>query len=287
MKLCRFGNPGSEKPGAIDEDGAIRDLSTVIPDLSAAAISDGTLARLRGLDLRSLPSVNGTPRLGIPVNGIGKIVCAGMNYSDHCIEAGFPIPEQPALFMKATSALSGPVDDIVIPPSATQVDWEIELAVVIGRRTNNVAEADALDAVVGYTILNDVSDRDFQFNHGGQWFKGKSADSFCPVGPWLVTTDEIADPQTLDMHLDVNGRRMQTGTTANMIFGVAALISHISRYMTLMPGDLVSTGTPPGVGMGQKPPVYLKAGDTLRAAISGLGEQRSAVTDRIVEASAA
>jgi 2,4-diketo-3-deoxy-L-fuconate hydrolase len=277
MKLCRVGEFGRERPAVVAADGSLRDLSGHIDDISAASIGAGALDGLAAIDIESLPRINRPRRYGVPVAGIGKIVCAGMNYRDHCEEAGFPIPEQPALFMKATTSLSGANDDIRLPGAAQQVDWEIELAVVIGRRAAYVSPAEALRHVAGYAILNDVSDRDFQFNHGGQWFKGKSADTFCPLGPWLVTPDEVPDPQALELFLDLNGQRRQTGTTAKMIFSVAELISHTSQYMTLLPGDVLSTGTPPGVGMGQKPQVYLKQGDRLRLGITGLGEQQSQV----------
>lgn len=278
MKLCRFGPEGGERPGLIDGSGNIRDLSLVIDDIDGAWIAGGGLKKLSALDIDSLPLADSAARLAPPVAGIGKIVCAGMNYVDHCEEAGFPVPDQPALFMKATSSLCGANDDIMIPPGASQVDWEIELAAVIGSRGKNIPVESALDHVAGYTILNDVSDRDFQFNRGGQWFKGKSADTFCPVGPWLVTPDEIGDPQNLEMHLDLNGAQMQVGNTSKMVFSVAELISHISEFMTLMPGDIVSTGTPPGVGMGQKPdPRYLSRGDVMTLEIQGLGSMRQQV----------
>lgn len=274
MKLCRYGAPGRERPGLIDSDDAIRDLSAIVEEIDGAWLATNGPDELASRDISDFPRVEQDVRLGVPIAGVGKIVCAGMNYSDHCEEAGFPIPEEPALFMKATSSLCGPNDDILLPVGATQVDWEIELAVVIGRRGTNIPEATATDHIAGYTILNDVSDRDFQFNRGGQWFKGKSADTFCPVGPWLVTRDEVGDPQALEMWLDLNGVRKQTGHTANMIFPVTNLIAHISEFMTLEPGDIVSTGTPPGVGMGQKPePQYLSSGDTMSLGINGLGAQ--------------
>lgn len=287
MKLCRVVDSGRARPAVVDPAGALRDASGILADITPQAIANGTLKRLRTADIGSLPVIVGTPRFDVPVGGIGKIICAGMNYRDHCEEAGFPIPEQPALFMKATTALCGANDDIVMPAHATQLDWEVELAVVIGKRAAGVTESTALGHVAGYTILNDVSDRDFQFNHGGQWLKGKSADTFCPLGPWLVTPDELGDPQALDLFLELNGKRMQSGSTAKMIFTVAELIAHASRYMTLLPGDVLSTGTPPGVGMGQKPPLYLQPGDGLRLGISGLGEQRSTVVAAPAAASVA
>lgn len=262
----------------ISDNGRILDLSGVIDDIDGAWLASGGITTLRGVDPSSLPEVNNGIRLGVPVARIGKIVCAGMNYRDHCLEAGLPIPEQPALFMKATSSLSGPNDPVVQPAGSTQLDWEIELAAVIGRTARSVSSDEALSFVAGYTILNDVSDRDFQFNHGGQWFKGKSADTFCPVGPWLVTADEINDPQALSLKLSVNGKEMQCGNTSSMIFGLAELIAHVSSYMTLEPGDILSTGTPPGVGMGQKPdPRWLAPGDIMRLEIEGLGAQEQRV----------
>ena len=250
----------------------------MIDDIDGAWLASGGVAKLRGIDPAALPEVNPGIRFGVPVARVGKIVCAGMNYRDHCLEAGVPIPEQPALFMKATSALSGPNDHVVQPAGSTQLDWEVELAAVIGRTARSVTTGEALSYVAGYTILNDVSDRDFQFNHGGQWFKGKSADTFCPVGPYLVTSDEIADPQTLGLKLSVNGQVMQSGNTSSMIFGLAELIAHVSGYMTLEPGDILSTGTPPGVGMGHKPdPRWLVPGDVMRLEIEGLGAQEQRV----------
>jgi 2,4-diketo-3-deoxy-L-fuconate hydrolase len=278
MKLCRFGEAGSESPGLVDSDGNIRDLSGYIPDINGEFLSSDGIEKLTNIDTALLPIVREDVRIGSPVGSVGKVVCAGMNYSDHCEEAGFPIPDQPALFMKATTSISGPNDPIELPSGASQVDWEIELAIVIGKKAKNVSEADALEHVAGYTILNDVSDRDFQFNHGGQWFKGKSADTFCPVGPWLVTADEIADPQNLELSLGLNGETMQSGSTAKMIFSVAELIAHTSKYMTLEPGDILSTGTPPGVGMGQKPtPRWLRSGDIVTLEIAGLGRQTQPV----------
>ena len=278
MKLCRVGPKGREIPALQSPDGRLHDLSGEIDDISASWLSAGGLEALAQADLSQLPEINRDTRRGVPVADIGKIVCAGMNYHDHCAEAGVEVPTQPAIFMKATSSLSGPDDPIVRPQGASQLDWEIELAAVIGVEARNVSRDEALDHVAGYTILNDVTDRDFQFNHGGQWLKGKSADTFCPLGPWLVTPDEIDDPQSLGMTLSVNGERMQAGSTSQMVFGLADLISHISRYMTLHPGDVVSTGTPPGVGMGQKPePRWLEDGDIVTLEIDGLGRQEQRV----------
>ncbi len=278
MKLLRYGEPGAEKPGMLDDDGALRDLSAHVDDIAGAMLDDAGLDRLRALDPASLPLVAGNPRLGPCVNGIGKFMCIGLNFSDHAAETGLAIPDHPILFMKATSAVIGPDDDVVMPRGSTKTDWEVELGVVIGRAAKYVSEADALNHVAGYCICNDVSERDFQTQLTGQWTKGKSCDTFGPTGPWLVTRDEIPDPQNLDMTLDVNGVRRQTGNTATQIFTVAQVISHLSQLMTLHPGDVISTGTPPGVGMGIKPdPVYLNAGDVMELHIAGLGQQRQVV----------
>ncbi|TAN04859.1 MAG: FAA hydrolase family protein [Rhodanobacteraceae bacterium] len=274
MKLVRHGEKGSERPGLLDADGALRDLSAAVPDIAGDALTDAGIARLRSLDAASLPGVKGEPRLGAPVAGIGKLICVGLNYADHAAESGQPVPEQPVIFMKATSAIAGPFDDVMIPQGSSKTDWEVELGVVIGNAARNVSRDTALEHVAGYLIVNDLSERAFQFDHGGQWVKGKSCDGFGPLGPWLVTRDEIPDPQKLAMWLSVNGHRYQDGNTRTMIFDVATLVSHISRYMTLLPGDVISTGTPPGVGLGQKPPVYLKPGDVMELGISGLGMQR-------------
>ncbi|HJR12311.1 MAG TPA: fumarylacetoacetate hydrolase family protein [Rhodanobacteraceae bacterium] len=278
MKLVRHGNAGREKPGRLDAHGALRDLSQVVDDIAGDALTNESIQRLRALDPEALPKVEGTPRLGAPIGRVGKIICVGLNYADHAAESGQPVPEQPVLFMKATSAIVGAFDDVVIPRGATKVDWEVELGVVIGDAARNVPRDTALDHVAGYLIVNDVSERAFQFDHGGQWVKGKSCDTFAPLGPWLVTRDEVPDPQNLAMWLSVNGHRYQDGNTRTMIFDVATLVSHISRYMTLLPGDVISTGTPPGVGLGQKPPVYLKPGDVMELGIAGLGMQRQRVT---------
>lgn len=273
MKLVRFGQTGQEKPGVIDAQGALRDLSGVLSDIDGAALQPAALARLAALDPGSLPTVAGQPRLGCPIKGIGKIVCVGLNYADHAAESGLAVPAEPVLFLKPTSAINGPNDDVIIPRDSVKTDWEVELGIVIGKKAAYVDDEEALDYVAGYTIVNDVSEREFQIERGGQWDKGKGCDSFAPVGPWLVTRDEVADPQALGMWLEVNGKRFQDGSTRTMVFGVKQLVSYISRFMSLQPGDVISTGTPPGVGMGQKPPVYLKPGDTMRLGIDGLGEQ--------------
>lgn len=278
MKLVRYGHTGAEKPGLIDNDGNIRDLSAHIDDINGHMLSDASLARLRTLDPASLPLIEGDHRFGACVNGVGKFMCIGLNYSDHAAETGAEIPAHPILFMKATSAITGPDDKVMIPRHSQATDWEVELGVVIGTACKYVTPDQALDYVAGYCVVNDVSERDFQAKLTGQWTKGKSCDSFGPIGPWLVTRDEIDDPQNLDMTLDVNGERRQTGNTKTMIFSVAACISHLSQLMTLHPGDVISTGTPPGVGLGMKPePVYLKAGDVMDVWIDGLGQQRQTV----------
>lgn len=269
MKLLRYGPLGHEKPGLLDKEGRVRDLSGVVSDITA-----DTLPGLRDQDIDALPIVEGNPRLGVPVAGIGKFLAIGLNYADHAKEAGLEPPSEPIFFTKAISCLSGPDDPVIIPRDSEKTDWEVELGVVIGKTCHYVEEADALDHVAGYVLVNDVSERAFQKELGTQWDKGKGCDTFGPVGPWLVTPDEIADPQALDMFLDVNGERMQTGNTGTMIFSVAECIAYVSRFITLHPGDLLITGTPPGVGEGQKPaPVFLKAGDTMRLGIAGLGEQ--------------
>ncbi len=277
MKLLRFGEAGAEKPGMLDAGGTIRDLSGHIDDVTGATLDDATLDRLRVLDPADLPAVEGDPRLGPCVGQIGKYMCIGLNYTDHAEETGNPIPEHPILFMKANSAISGPNDDIVRPRGSVNTDWEVELGIVIGKAAKYVSEEDALDYVAGYCVCNDVSERQFQMQLTGQWTKGKSCDTFGPTGPWMVTKDEIDDPQALDMWLDVNGTRMQTGNTRTMIFTCAQIVSHLSQLMTLHPGDVISTGTPPGVGMGMKPPVYLKDGDEVSLWIEGLGQQTQKV----------
>lgn len=278
MKLVRYGAVGHEKPGMIDADGTLRDLSAHVADITGATIGDDSIAKLRALHPDSLPAVEGNPRMGACVGGIGKFMCIGLNYADHAAETGADIPEHPILFMKANSAVIGPNDDVVMPRGSTKTDWEVELGVVIGKAAKYVSEQDALDYVAGYCLCNDVSERHFQNSLTGQWTKGKSCDTFGPTGPWLVTRDEVVDPQNLDIWLDVNGTRMQTGNTKTMIFSVAQVISHLSQLFTLHPGDVISTGTPPGVGMGMKPePVYLKDGDVMELSIQGLGEQRQNV----------
>ena len=278
MKLVRYGNEGQEKPGLIDSDGQLRDLSGHVADINGPALSKDSLKMLYGIDPTSLPAVSGTPRLGACVGDIGKFMCIGLNYSDHAAETGADIPENPILFMKATSAVVGANDTVMLPRGSTHTDWEVELGVVIGTECKYVSVGEALDYVAGYFVSNDVSERHFQTKLTGQWTKGKSCDTFGPIGPWLVTADEISDPQNLDMRLDVNGQRMQTGNTSTMIFTVAECISHLSQMMTLKPGDVISTGTPPGVGMGIKPePIYLKEGDVMDVWIEGLGQQTQKV----------
>ncbi|HEX6959577.1 MAG TPA: fumarylacetoacetate hydrolase family protein [Ferrovibrio sp.] len=277
MKLLRYGPAGQEKPGMLDASGAIRDLSGVVPDIAGAALAPDGLARLKALDPSKLPAVPGKPRLGPCVGQVPKFICIGLNYSDHAAETGNPIPAEPIIFMKATSAITGPNDDVIIPKNSRKTDWEVELGVVIGSTARYVDEKDAMAHVAGYCVVNDVSEREFQIERHGQWTKGKSADSFGPIGPWLVTADEVPDPQNLAMFLEVSGHRYQNGSTKTMIFGVRYLVSYLSQFMTLQPGDVISTGTPPGVGMGQKPQVYLKPGDTMRLGIAGLGEQNQKV----------
>ena len=278
MKLVRYGNEGAERPGLIDANGVLRDLSAHISDIDGSMLNDAALERLRALDTEALPAVDGSPRFAPVVGNIGKFLCIGLNYSDHAAETGAAIPEHPILFFKANSAIVGANDDVIMPRGSTHTDWEVELGVVIGTTTKYVSEQEALSHVAGYCIVNDVSERHFQTQLTGQWTKGKSCDTFGPTGPFLVTRDEVPDPQALDMSLDVNGKRMQTGNTSTMIFSVAQIISHLSQLMTLHPGDIITTGTPPGVGMGIKPdPVYLKSGDVMELHISGLGKQRQTV----------
>ena len=277
MKLLRVGNPGEEVPAILDGDGAIRSLAGVVDDIGGDVLSDAGLDRLRALDVSSLPVVDAATRIGPCVGDVGKFICVGLNYSDHAAETGMAIPAEPILFFKATTAICGPNDDVLIPRNSEKTDWEVELGVVIGKTARYVSEADAMDHVAGYCVINDVSERAFQIERGGQWVKGKSADTFGPMGPWLVTRDEVADPQALAMWLEVDGHRYQDGSSATMIFGVRHLVHFISQFMTLAPGDIISTGTPPGVGMGQKPQVYLKKGQVMRLGIEGLGEQRQTV----------
>jgi 2-keto-4-pentenoate hydratase/2-oxohepta-3-ene-1,7-dioic acid hydratase in catechol pathway len=278
MKLLRCGPAGRERPAMLDADGRIRDLSGVIPDVSSDALLPASLDRLRALDPKTLPLVEGTPRVGPCVGRVGKFLCIGLNYADHAKESGASVPREPIVFSKATSAIIGPDDDVVIPRGSEKTDWEVELGVVIGAPAKYVSEADALKHVAGYCVVNDLSERAFQLEGTGQWVKGKSADTFGPIGPWLVTRDEVPDPQALDMWLEVDGHRYQNGSTKTMIFGVAFLVSFLSRFMSLQPGDIISTGTPPGVGMGQKPqPIYLRPGQRMVLGVAGLGEQRQRV----------
>jgi len=278
MKLLRYGSLNHEKPGLLDNEGVIRDLSAHIDDISPRTVTPKSLARLAALKSRELPVVGGTPRLGVPVKGIGKFIAIGLNYADHAKEANLPIPAEPPMFTKAISCLSGPNDDVMLPKDSLKGDWEVELGIIFGRTARYVREEAALDCVAGYVLANDVSERAFQMERGTQWDKGKGCDTFGPVGPWLVTADEVGDPQNLEMFLDLNGRRMQTGNTARMIFSVRQLIAYVSQFMTMYPGDLLITGTPPGVGLGRKPePVFLKPGDEMRLGIEKLGEQRQKV----------
>jgi 2-keto-4-pentenoate hydratase/2-oxohepta-3-ene-1,7-dioic acid hydratase in catechol pathway len=277
MKLLRYGLPGHERPGLLDSQGKIRDLSILIGELTADRLSPESLKILNRIEVQALPIVEGTPRLGIPYVGTGKFVAIGLNYSDHAKETNQAIPQEPMVFLKATSCLNGPYDDVILPKDSTKADWEVELGVVMGTKAEYVSEADALKHVAGYCLVNDVSERGFQMERGGTVDKGKGCDTFGPVGPYLVTADELGDPQALDMWLEVNSTRMQTGSTRTMIFSVAKLISYVSLFMSLHPGDLITTGTPPGVGFARKPPIYLKAGDTIRAGITKLGEQRQRV----------
>lgn len=272
MKLLRYGPLGSEKPGVLDKDGQIRDLTGVIADVGGDAISD--MGWAKDLDIDSLPVVSGSPRLGACVAGTGKFICIGLNYADHAAETGATVPPEPVIFMKATSAIVGPNDDVLIPRGSEATDWEVELGVIIGKKAKYVSESDALEHVAGYCVINDVSERDFQTKRSGQWTKGKSCDTFGPTGPWLVTKDEVADPQNLKMWLTVNGVSKQNGSSKTMVYGVAHVVSYLSQFMTLHPGDIISTGTPPGVGMGFKPPQYLKDGDVVELGIEGLGTQK-------------
>ncbi len=277
MKLLRYGEAGSEKPGLLDEDGTIRDLTGHVGDIGGAALSPASLARLAELDPATLPAVAGTPRIGPCVGGVGKFICIGLNYSDHAAETGSAVPSEPIVFMKANSAIVGPNDDLLIPRGSERTDWEVELAVVIGSTAKYVGEAEALDHVAGYCVAHDVSERAFQIERKGQWTKGKSCDTFGPIGPWLVTRDEVADPQDLAMWLKVNGETMQDGSTRTMVYGVPFLVSYLSQFMSLHAGDIIATGTPPGVGMGKKPPRYLEPGDVVELGVAGLGTQRQQV----------
>jgi 2-keto-4-pentenoate hydratase/2-oxohepta-3-ene-1,7-dioic acid hydratase in catechol pathway len=277
VKLLRYGPAGRERPGILDADGRLRDLSSLIRDVDGEALAPASLARLKGIDPRTLPVVAGAPRLGVPVARVGKFVAIGLNYTDHAKESNMPIPSEPVVFMKATTCLVGSRDDVIKPRRSTKLDWEVEIGIVIGTKAQSVSEADALAHVAGYCVVNDVSERDFQLERGGTWDKGKSFDTFGPVGPYIVTADEVGDPQQLDLWLDVNGARMQTGNTRTMIFSCAQIVSYVSEVMTLLPGDIVTTGTPPGVGAGMKPPRFLEPGDVMTLGIGKLGEQRQRV----------
>ena len=279
MKLLRYGEVGAEKPGMLDEHGDIRDLSTIVSDISPAIIDAGDLDGLKSVDPASLPRVENNPRLGPCVGRIGKFVCIGLNYSDHAKETGMPIPTEPIVFMKTTSSISGPDDDIELIRGSVKTDWEVELGIVVGKHTKYVSEENALDHVAGYCVVNDVSERQWQLEQGGQWIKGKSGDTYGPIGPWFVTRDEIPDPQNLDLWLEVNDKRHQDGNTRTMIFPVSKIVSYLSQCMSLQPGDVIATGTPPGVGQGMKPPIYLRAGDRLRLGVEGLGIQKQTVID--------
>ncbi|MCA3554970.1 fumarylacetoacetate hydrolase family protein [Aestuariivirga sp.] len=277
MKLLRYGAKGREKPGLLDGEGRLRDLSAVIPDITGGTISPKGLARLKKIKPGSLPLVRGTPRIGACIANPQKFIAIGLNYSDHAAESGLQVPKEPVVFAKQVSCLSGPFDDVTLPPRSRKSDWEVELGVIIGTRAKNIKKADALKHVAGYCTINDLSEREFQTERSGQWTKGKSYDSFGPVGPWLVTADEVRDPQNLAMWLDLNGKRVQNGSTSTMVFGVAHIVAYLSEFFTLMPGDIITTGTPPGVGMGMKPQRFLKPGDTMRLGIEGLGEQAQKV----------
>lgn len=277
MKLLRYGNPGEEKPGLLAPDGSLRDLSSEIPDVAGDALLPETVERLRSIDPNTLPLVSGEPRLGACVSGTGKFICIGLNYASHARESGMEVPAEPVVFMKATSSIIGPNDDVEIPRGSTKTDWEVELGVVIGRTAKYVSEADALSHVAGYCVVNDVSEREWQLEGTGQWVKGKACDTFGPVGPWLVTADEVPDPQALNLWLDLDGRRIQDSDTGDMIFSVAFIIHYLSKFMSLLPGDIITTGTPAGVGMGFKPPTYLVPGQSMELSVDGLGVQRQRV----------
>jgi 2-keto-4-pentenoate hydratase/2-oxohepta-3-ene-1,7-dioic acid hydratase in catechol pathway len=277
MKLLRYGQPGKEKPGLLDKSGQIRDLSAVIQDVAGSTLSPDSLQHLGGINADSLPLVSGTPRIAPCVGRVGKFICIGLNYSDHAAESGMKVPSEPVVFMKATSAVCGPNDNVIIPRNSVKTDWEVELGVVIGKEAKYIDENKALDYVAGYCVVNDLSERTFQLEGTGQWVKGKSADTFGPIGPWLVTKDEVPDPQNLNMWLKINGHQFQNGTTKTMVFGVAHIVSYLTRFMSLQPGDIISTGTPPGVGMGQKPPKFLQPGDKIQLSVQGLGEQNQTV----------
>ena len=277
MKLVRYGRPGKEKPGLFDEFGRLRDLSSVVKDIDGSMLSDRALKKIAKIDYTTLPLVRGNPRLGVPVAKVGKFIGIGMNYADHAAEIGVPLPTEPPMFMKAITCLNGPDDNVMLPKGSKKTDWEVELGVIIGTRAQYVPEEEALNFVAGYCVVNDVSERAYQMEMGSQWDKGKGCDTFGPVGPWLVTRDEVMDVQDLDLYLEVNGKRMQTGNTSTMVFTVAQIVSYVSRFMTLEPGDIICTGTPPGVGLGRTPQKFLKKGDTMRLGIAGLGEQQQDV----------
>ncbi|MDO9167402.1 MAG: fumarylacetoacetate hydrolase family protein [Rhodoferax sp.] len=277
MKLVRYGKPGKEKPGMIDAQGQLRDLSAVIPDIGPDQLGDAALARLKRLSPDKLPLVKGKPRMGSPVQGVSKFIAIGLNYADHAAESGMAIPAEPVVFTKAISCIQGPNDPVMLPKGSVKTDWEVELGVVIGTRARYVSQKDALNFVAGYCTINDISERAYQLERGGTWDKGKGCDTFGPLGPWLVTRDDVPNPQKLGLWLEVNGKRVQNGNTRTMIFGVAKIVSYLSQFMTLMPGDVITTGTPPGVGMGMKPPLFLKAGDTMTLGVEGLGEQHQTV----------
>lgn len=278
MKLLRYGPNGLEKPGLLDSSGQLRDLSGVLPQIDSAALSPESLRKLRAIDVKHLPKISGQPRLGVPYVGISKFIAIGLNYADHAAECGLKLPREPIVFSKWTTCITGPSDGLVLPRDSTKTDWEVELGVVIGSTARYVEEAQALQYVAGYCVVNDVSERNYQIERGGQWDRGKGCDTFGPIGPYLVTTDEVPDPQSLDLWLKVNGERMQTGNTRTMVFSVAHLVSYLSQFMTLLPGDIIATGTPPGVGMARNPPRFLKAGDEVRLGIQGMGEQRHRVS---------
>ena len=277
MKLVRYGNPGKEKPGLIDAEGKLRDLSGLVKDIGPDQLSDAALAKIAKVKTDKLPLVRGKPRMGCPVAGVGKFIAIGLNYADHAAESGLPIPPEPIVFMKATTCIQGPNDPVMLPKNSVKSDWEVELGVVIGTKARYVSQKDALNFVAGYCTINDVSEREFQIERGGTWDKGKGCDTFGPIGPWLVTRDEVPNPQKLDMWLDLNGKRVQTGNTKTMIFSVAKIVAYVSQFMTLMPGDVITTGTPPGVGLGMKPPLFLKKGDVMTLGIQGLGDQSQTV----------
>ncbi|APW36544.1 2-hydroxyhepta-2,4-diene-1,7-dioate isomerase [Rhodoferax koreense] len=277
MKLVRYGNPGKEKPGLIDAEGKLRDLSAIVKDIGPEQLSDAALAKIAKVKTDKLPLVRGKPRMGCPLTGVGKFIAIGLNYADHAAESGLPIPPEPIVFMKATTCIQGPNDPVMLPKGSVKSDWEVELGVVIGTKARYVSQKEALNFVAGYCTINDVSEREYQIERGGTWDKGKGCDTFGPIGPWLVTRDEVPNPQKLDMWLDLNGKRVQTGNTRTMIFSVAKIVSYVSQFMTLMPGDVITTGTPPGVGLGMKPPLYLKKGDVMTLGIQGLGDQSQTV----------